>query len=252
MTASRRKTLSPRSSIRRLSRFNFRRRQECLTVLHWLDARPGEDILDIGCGDGTYTAKVARAGARVLGIDIHPRWLPFAQRHHSSERCSFAQMNAEEMDLPAGSFDKVMSLCVIEHFNRDEVVMGHVARVLRPGGRFVFSADSLSNPGISDDERQRHQRRYAVNMFFTREIVAAKLGRAGMALEKTQYILHRPLDLALARISWKLDNLPGWLGIVRVLATIGLWIAWAIAAPFSRKNAAPTAGLTLLVQARKN
>jgi len=220
-------------------------------VLRWLDARRDESILDVGCGDGTYAELVSRSGARVLGIDIHPRWLPFAQRFRSSGRCSFARMNAEVMDLPAGSFDKVLSLCVIEHFNRDEVVLGHVARVLRPGGRFVFSADSLSNPGISDDERERHRRRYAVNTFYTTDIVAAKLGRAGLALEKTQYLLHRPLDLVLARASWKLDNLPAWLGIVRVLATIGLWIAWAMAAPFSRKDVEATSGLTLLVQARK-
>lgn len=251
MNATGKSMFSLRPFIRGLGRFNFRRRQECLTILRWLDAGPGEDILDIGCGDGTYTARVARAGARVLGIDIHPRWLPFAQRYRSSGRCSFVHMNAEEMDLPAGRFDKVMSLCVIEHFNRDEAVIKHVARVLRPGGRFVFSADSLSNPGITTAERSRHQRRYAVNTFYTEEIIAAKLERAGFAVEKTQYILHRPLDLALARASWKLDELPGWLGIVRVLATIGLWIAWAMAAPFSRKNAAPSGGLTLLVQARK-
>ncbi len=241
----------PRLFLRQFSQFNFRRRLECRTILSWLAARPGEAILDVGCGDGAYTSQVSRTGARVLGIDIHPHWLPFAQRYRSSERCTFSFMNAEEMDLPEESFDKVMSLCVVEHFGRDETVLRNIARVLKPGGRFVFSADSLSNPGITDAERSLHRQRYAVNTFYTTGSIVAKLGRADLVVEKMQYILQRPLDLALARASWKLDDLPKWLGIVRTLGYIGLWAAQGIASSFSRQGAMATGGLTLLVSARK-
>lgn len=251
MPAERKARCSARVWLRDLGRCNFRRRQEWRTALRWLDARSGESILDVGCGDGTYAELVSRSGARVLGIDVHPRRLPFAQRFRGGGRCAFVHMDAEEMALPAASFDKVMSLCVIEHFGRDEVVLGHVARVLRPGGRFVFSADSLSNPGITDGERDRHRRRYAVNAFYTKESVSAKLERAGFAIEKTQYILHRRLDLALARISWRLDDLPRGLGIARVLGVILIWAAWVTALPFPGDEARAQGGLTLLVQARK-
>ena len=91
---------SPELFVRRLSRFNFRRRLECSTILRWLDARPGESILDVGCGDGYYDSLMARTGARVLGIDIHPQWLPFAEKHYGSESCEFILMDAESMDLP--------------------------------------------------------------------------------------------------------------------------------------------------------
>lgn len=236
---------------RNAGRFNFRRRGECRAILRWLDARPGEDILDIGCGDGGYTAQAARRGARVLGIDIHPRWLPFAQRCRSSERCTFARMDAEEMDLADARFDKVMSLCVIEHFARDEVVLAHAARVLRPGGRLVFSADSLSNPGIRERERERHRRRYAVNTFYRKETIGPKLARAGFVVERMRYILHRPVDLLLARISWRLEELPDWLSPLRVLGVIVIWAAWAAALPFPGDEKKAAGGLTLLVQARK-
>lgn len=237
--------------VRDADRFNFRRRGECRTLLRWLNARPGEDILDIGCGDGGYTAQVAGGGARVLGIDIHPRWLPFAQRCRSNERCSFAWMNAEEMDLADARFDKVMSLCVIEHFDHDEEVLRHVARVLKPGGPFVFSADSLSNPGIRADERLRHRRRYAVNTFYCKENIEPKLARAGFTVERMRYILHRPVDLFLARLSWRLDDLPGWLAPLRVAGIIAIWAAWAAALPIPGDEAGAQGGLTLLVQARK-
>ena len=199
---------SPRLFARRLSRFNFRRRQECSTILNWLEALPGETILDVGCGDGYYASLVARTGARVLGIDIHQRWLPFAQKYYGGESCEFIMMDAETMELPGRTFDKVMSLCVVEHFGRDETVLQNISRVLKPGGRFVFSADSLSNPGITTDEKARHRRRYAVNTFYSTENIGEKLARAGFAIEKTRHILNTPFALALVRISWKLDYLP--------------------------------------------
>jgi 2-polyprenyl-3-methyl-5-hydroxy-6-metoxy-1,4-benzoquinol methylase len=252
MSANTKNSFSPSLFFRRLSRFNFRRRQECTTILNWLDARPGEAILDIGCGDGYYDALVSRTGARVLGIDIHPQMLPFAQKHYSGEQTEFVFMNAEAMNLPGRTFDKVMSLCVVEHFGNDETVLRHIARYLKPGGRFVFSADSLSNPGITSEERARHRRRYAVNTFYDREMIGEKLARAGFTVEKTQYILHTPFALALVRVSWKLDDLPGWLGFIRLPGYLGLWALLQVAAPFAKKTApAAPGGLTLLVQARK-
>ncbi len=251
MSAKTKNSFSPGLFFRRLSCFNFRRRQECSILLRWLDARPGEAILDVGCGDGYYDALISRTGARVLGIDIHTRMLPFAQKYYSDERTKFVFMNAEEMDLPPQSFDKVMSLCVVEHFDRDEKVLQHISRVLKPGGRFVFSADSLSNPGITNAERSLHRRRYAVKTFYTTGIIVAKLAGADLAVERMQYILQRPLDLALARVSWKLDDLPAWLGIIRFLGYVGLWAAQGMASLFLREDAAATGGLTLLVSARK-
>jgi len=252
MSANTKKSFSPSLFFRRLSRFNFRRRQECSILLRWLNARPGEAILDVGCGDGYYDALISRTGARVLGIDIHTRMLPFAQKYYSDERTEFVFMNAEEMDLPPQSFDKVMSLCVVEHFDHDEMVLQHISRVLKPGGRFVFSADSLSNLGITAEEKERHRRRYAVNTFYDREMISEKLARAGFAVEKMRYILHTPFALALVRVSWKLDDLPEWLGIIRTPGYLGLWALLQMVAPFSRKTAAAASGgLTLLVQARK-
>ena len=132
-----------------------------------------------------------------------------------------------------------MSLCVVEHFNRDEAVLQNIFRVLKPGGRFVFSADSLSNPGITDDEKARHRRRYAVNTFYNKENIGEKLARAGFAVEKTRTILHTPFALALVRISWKLDDLPKSLTVMRILGYFVLWAMLQMAAPFSRAGAAP-------------
>ncbi len=239
-------------SLNTLSRLNFRRMKECSTILQWLDPQPGEYILDIGCGDGYYDSLIEKKGAKVLGIDIHEKRLSYAQKTYRSENLEFIYMNAEELDSPDETFDKVMSLCVIEHLQHDDRVMQHVSRVLKPGGYFVFSADSLSNPEISPKERSFHQKRYAVNTFYTHENIKEKLARVGLEVMKTQYILNKSFELKLIRLSWKLDDLPKGLGFVRVLGYFTLSFTWKMSTLFSRKTYNPSiGGLTLLVIARK-
>lgn len=234
-----------------VSHLNFRRIGECATLIRWLDSQPGECILDIGCGDGYYDMIIAQPGARVVGIDINEKPLAKARRLYTGEQFEFLYMNAEEMNFNGASFDKVVSFCVIEHFNNDDRAIQHIARVLKPGGSFVFSADSLSNPGITADEREHHKQRYAVNTFYTVEYLQEKLARAGFAVEEMRYILAAPYALALARFSWKLDVLPKALGVVKALGYLSLWVIWKITAPFSNRSGTSQGGLTLLVRAKK-
>jgi len=235
-----------------ISHLNFRRNEECSTIIRWLAPQPGEQILDIGCGDGYYDWLIAKSGAKVVGIDIHEKRLSIAKNFYSSEFTDFFYMDAGEMNFPGACFDKAISLCVIEHLANDEQVMQNISRVLKPGGHFVFSADSLSNEGLTLEERRRHQQRYAVNNFYTVEIVREKLAHAGFDIEETQYILNSPLALALARFSWKLDDLPKAFIVFRLLGFLASGITLKFFRLFTvNKTPNPAGGLTLLVRARK-
>lgn len=232
--------LSRACSGRGFARLNFRRAGECAAVLRWLEAGAGERVLDVGSGDGFYDWRVSRSSARVTGIDLHEKRLAYARRHYSDERTEFLALDAERADFPAGSFDRAMSLCVMEHLGDDERVMRNVARALKPGGRFVFSADSLSNPGLTARERDRHRVRYAVRTYYTREVVRAKLDRTAF-------------DLALVRISWALDRLPGLLLPLRApgyLLLGAVWSAFTAVRGLRQPSDAP-GGLTIVVRARK-
>lgn len=233
-----------------LARLNFRRMEECATIIRWLDARAGEHILDIGCGDGAYDCRIARTGARVTGIDIHERRLAAARLYCQSHRTTFLFMDASSLDFDDATFDKAVSFCVVEHLANDDRVLRNVARVLRPGGLFVFSADSLSNPGITEAERRRHRARYAVNTFYTAENVRAKLDRAGFDLLGWRYILSSRMELAVVRASWKLDDLPGVFGPLRPAGYLALGaFRWLAGRSPARRAASADAGLTLLVKA---
>lgn len=231
---------------------NFRRVEECNTLIQWLSPTAGERILDVGCGDGFYDTQIAASGAHVVGIDIHTSRLSFAKRFNQKEHTEYHFMDAEQMGFENASFDKAISFCVVEHFHNDEQVMRHISRVLRPGGSFILSADSLSNPEVTEEERAAHRRRYAVNTFYTKEILRDKLDRAGFELQDARYILTTPLTLALARLSWKLDDLPKALAFVSALGYLLLNSAGRVACEISeRLMRRPESGLTLLARAQK-
>ncbi len=102
-------------------------------VLEMLDPRPGERILDLGCGDGRLTEEIRACGAEVVGVDASADMVEAARRRGIA---------AERMDAHALSFerafDAVFSNAAIHWMKEDpaRVVRG-VARALRPGGRFV-------------------------------------------------------------------------------------------------------------------
>jgi trans-aconitate methyltransferase len=101
-------------------------------LLEWLAPKPGETILDLGCGDGALTEKIAAAGCKVYGADAS-----FAQIQEARRR----GLNAFVMDgrQPAlqKTFDAVFTNAVLHWIQPPERVIEGVARCLKPGGRFV-------------------------------------------------------------------------------------------------------------------
>src|SRR5918995_3436103 len=74
---------------------DFRRVDECTRVLEWLEARAGDSVLDVGCGDGFYDCKIARRGARVHAIDASARRVARALRWHPHPNVTYQQMSAD-------------------------------------------------------------------------------------------------------------------------------------------------------------
>jgi len=101
-------------------------------ALELLAPRRGERILDLGCGDGALTEKLAAAGCRVVAVDASAEQVAAARRRGLDARVMDGQRLAFE-----GEFDAVFSNWAL-HWMRDaDAVIAGVWRALRPGGRFV-------------------------------------------------------------------------------------------------------------------
>lgn len=115
-----------------------------------------------------------------------------------------------------------------------------------------MSADSLSNPEITEAERAAHRHRYAVNTFYTIDVLSRKLEAAGLELEETKYIL-TPLTLAFARLSWQLDDLPKALVPLKGLGYLALLMVGTSTSTISERLVGrKDSGLTLLAHARRH
>lgn len=101
-------------------------------VLELLDPKPGERILDLGCGDGALTEKLVAAGADVLGVDASEAMVEAARRRGLNAR----QGDASKLDIDGG-FDAVFSNAALHWMLDADAVVQGVHRALEPGGRFV-------------------------------------------------------------------------------------------------------------------
>jgi trans-aconitate methyltransferase len=101
-------------------------------LLELLDAKSGERILDLGCGDGALTEKIAAAGCAVIGADSS-----LAQARAAKARgLNVLVMNGERFSFRR-SFDAVFSNAALHWMKQAENVVAAVAHCLKPGGRFV-------------------------------------------------------------------------------------------------------------------
>ncbi len=110
-------------------------------VLDLLEPQPGEEILDVGAGQGVLAAPIAEAQARYTGVDLSERLLQRARKHHG-RRGRFirgdARRLAEVSGLREGGFDAVVFLLSIQNMNPLQPVLESAAWALRVGGRLVM------------------------------------------------------------------------------------------------------------------
>ena len=101
-------------------------------VVELLDPRPGERVLDIGCGDGALTAKLVEAGCRVVAIDASPEQVRAARERGLDARVA----DATALDFDA-EFDAVFSNAVLHWIRAPDAALAAIRRSLAPGGRLV-------------------------------------------------------------------------------------------------------------------
>jgi SAM-dependent methyltransferase len=114
-----------------------------------LGLRPGDRLLDLGCGFGRHAFEGARRGAAVVALDAGDEEvvkvratlgaMVEAGELGADPRAGSVQGNALSLPFPDGAFDRVIASEVLEHIPDDTAAMAELARVLRPGGTMAVT-----------------------------------------------------------------------------------------------------------------
>ena len=121
----------------------FRRR--CETIVEFLNAQPGDVVLDCGCGYG-FTLRVLRelTEARLIGLDLQRERV--AHVRDRLDEVALIQASALQLPIADGTIDKAVSSEVLEHLTDDRAALAELFRVLRPGGTLVVTVPSARYP----------------------------------------------------------------------------------------------------------
>lgn len=112
------------------------------TVLDLLEVKPGERILDIGCGNARDIIFIVQMGAQVVGVDISEGMVKAAQEEVKSKSIKGVTLqvgDATALDFSDAYFDKVLCSEVVEHIPNAAKAFSEMRRVLKTGGRLVIS-----------------------------------------------------------------------------------------------------------------
>src|SRR5436305_1035520 len=104
-------------------------------LLELLDPKPGERVLDVGCGTGHLTQKIADAGAQVVGVDASAAMIDEARRNFPDLKFELADATAMRFAEP---FDAVFSNAALHWVKPPAAAVARMWEALRPGGRVVI------------------------------------------------------------------------------------------------------------------
>jgi ubiquinone/menaquinone biosynthesis C-methylase UbiE len=112
---------------------------EKAVVFALADLKPGERVLDVGCGDGNYSGPAASATGGAVGVDLSIDMLRAAQGRHGGRRdLAWVQADGGALPFPDRRFDVVLAVTVLCFAADPRALAREMYRVLRPGGRIVL------------------------------------------------------------------------------------------------------------------
>ena len=174
-----------------------------MPVVHLLAPRPGERILDLGCGDGVLAAKLAEMGCKVIGVDASEMQVAAARKLGVDARV----MAGEALQF-RDEFDAVFSNAALHWMLRPEEVIAGVWQALRRGGRFVAEMGGHGNVEMIQaalvdalDRRGINGESFVPWFFPTIEDYSARLRKAGFVVSYIS-LFPRPTPLPGDVTSW--------------------------------------------------
>ena len=139
------------------------------------------NVLEIGCGSGLFTEKVAISGAKITATDLSETLLELAKKKKINN-CQVEQADVHKLKYPDSHFDIVFGSSVLHHLYIDTALC-EICRVLKLNGQMVFAEPNMMNPQIFFERHLPFMRSFMHNTpdetAFHRHLIRKKLEKNG-------------------------------------------------------------------------
>lgn len=166
--------------------------------------KPGDRVLDIGCGDGALVRVLQEYGAIPTGVDLDPEGARFIEQTYG---IPVVVAPFESAPLAEGQFDAVVATHVIEHFFEPVQAMERMSRLLKPGGLLALETPNILRPKVG------FRRLFSVphNYYFSPRTLCVAMQRAGLAAVAVREY-NRDSFIVAARVADGINEIPSWPG----------------------------------------
>ena len=107
-----------------------------------------KQVLELGCGTGIFTKEIVKTNNKIIAIDISKDLLAKAKKKVCSKNVTFKLEDAQKTSFKNNYFDYVIGSSVFHHLNVD-LAIKEIKRILKPGGKFIFTEPNMLNPQIA-------------------------------------------------------------------------------------------------------
>jgi ubiquinone/menaquinone biosynthesis C-methylase UbiE len=172
-------------------------------MLHFAHLRPGESVLDVGCGTGTLAIAAKRqvgTTGTVYGVDASPEMIARAEKKARKDgvKVVFKRAFAQELPFPDAQFDVVLTTVMLHHLPRTarQELAVEMRRILKPGGRVLaidFGGTDRKKKTFLDHFHRRHGHVDLKDMI-------EMLNEAGLNISESGAVGMRDLNFVLAMV----------------------------------------------------
>src|SRR5215218_924981 len=214
-------------------------------MLDRLSLRPGESVIDIGCGPGFLCEEMAVAVAEtgtVVGVDISEDLIAFARARNACSWLTYQHGDARALKVPDASFEVAASAQVLEYLNDPDRAIAEMFRVLKPGGRALIlntDWDRVAWYSSDPDRMGRVRRAWEAHCAHPRlpQTLVTRLRASGFTIASlgtfpiintrlnpgtySEGLVDLVLDFLVARESMDRQELADWAAELRTLSAEG-------------------------------